>query len=114
MALEFGDSDKLKVGEWVVAIGNPFGLGGTVTAGIVSAKNRDIRAGPYDNFIQTDAAINSGNSGGPLFNKNGQVVGINSAIISRSGGSVGIGFACLLYTSPSPRDRQKSRMPSSA
>ena len=93
LALEFGDSDKLKVGEWVVAIGNPFGLGGTVTAGIVSAKNRDIRAGPYDNFIQTDAAINSGNSGGPLFNKNGQVVGINSAIISRSGGSVGIGFA---------------------
>ncbi|MDG2187360.1 MAG: Do family serine endopeptidase [Hyphomicrobiales bacterium] len=93
LALEFGDSDKLRVGEWVVAIGNPFGLGGTVTAGIVSAKNRDIRAGPYDNFIQTDAAINKGNSGGPLFNTNGQVVGINSAIISTTGGSVGIGFA---------------------
>ena len=93
VALEFGNSDELKVGQWVMAIGNPFGLGGTVTAGIVSAKNRDIRSGPYDNFIQTDAAINRGNSGGPLFNTNGKVVGINSAIISTTGGSVGIGFA---------------------
>ncbi len=93
VALEFGDSDELQVGQWVMAIGNPFGLGGTVTAGIVSAKNRDIRSGPYDNFIQTDAAINRGNSGGPLFNTNGKVVGINSAIISTTGGSVGIGFA---------------------
>ena len=71
VALEFGDSDELQVGQWVMAIGNPFGLGGTVTAGIVSAKNRDIRSGPYDNFIQTDAAINRGNSGGPLFNTDG-------------------------------------------
>ena len=93
VALEFGNSDELKVGQWVMAIGNPFGLGGTVTAGIVSAKNRDIRSGPYDNFIQTDAAINRGNSGGPLFNTNGKVIGINSAIISTTGGSVGIGFA---------------------
>ena len=93
VALEFGDSDELQVGQWVMAIGNPFGLGGTVTAGIVSAKNRDIRSGPYDNFIQTDAAINRGNSGGPLFNTDGKVVGINSAIISTTGGSVGIGFA---------------------
>ncbi len=93
VALEFGDSDELRVGQWVIAIGNPFGLGGTVTAGIVSAKNRDIRSGPYDNFIQTDASINRGNSGGPLFDTNGKVVGINSAIISTTGGSVGIGFA---------------------
>ena len=93
VALEFGDSDELQVGQWVMAIGNPFGLGGTVTAGIVSAKNRDIRSGPYDNFIQTDAAINRGNSGGPLFNTDGKVVGINSAIISTTGGSGGIGFA---------------------
>ena len=88
-----GDSDALRVGEWVVAIGNPFGLEQTVTAGIVSAKGRVIGAGPYDDFIQTDAAINPGNSGGPLFNTQGEVVGINSAIFSQSGGSVGIGFA---------------------
>lgn len=92
-ALSFGDSNTLRVGDWVVAIGNPFGLGGTVTAGIVSAQSRDIRSGPYDDFIQTDAAINKGNSGGPLVNVDGEVVGINSAIYSPSGGSVGIGFS---------------------
>ncbi|MGF7162368.1 serine protease Do [Rhodoligotrophos appendicifer] len=92
-AVELGDSDKLRVGDWVMAIGNPFGLGGSVTLGIVSARNRDINAGPYDDFIQTDAAINRGNSGGPLFDMNGKVIGINSAIISPSGGSIGIGFA---------------------
>jgi serine protease Do len=92
-AVKFGDSDRLKIGEWVVAIGNPFGLGGSVTAGIISARNRDINSGPYDNYIQTDAAINRGNSGGPLFNLEGEVIGINTAIISPSGGSIGIGFA---------------------
>jgi serine protease Do len=92
-AAKFGDSDKLRLGEWVIAIGNPFSLGGSVTAGIVSARNRDINSGPYDNYIQTDAAINRGNSGGPLFNLNGEVVGVNTAIISPSGGSIGIGFA---------------------
>jgi serine protease Do len=92
-AVKFGDSDKLRLGEWVIAIGNPFSLGGSVTAGIVSARNRDINSGPYDNYIQTDAAINRGNSGGPLFNLDGEVVGINTAIISPSGGSIGIGFA---------------------
>jgi serine protease Do len=92
-SVKFGDSDKLRLGEWVVAIGNPFSLGGSVTAGIVSARNRDINSGPYDNYIQTDAAINRGNSGGPLFNLNGEVIGINTAIISPSGGSIGIGFA---------------------
>jgi len=93
IAVKFGDSDKLRLGEWVIAIGNPFSLGGTVTAGIVSARNRDINSGPYDNYIQTDAAINRGNSGGPLFNLEGEVIGINTAIISPSGGSIGIGFA---------------------
>ncbi len=92
-AVPFGDSDKSRVGDWVLAIGNPFGLGGTVTAGIVSARGRDIRQGPYDDFIQTDAAINRGNSGGPLFNMDGQVIGINTAIYSPSGGSIGIGFS---------------------
>jgi serine protease Do len=92
-AVKFGDSDKIRLGEWVVAIGNPFSLGGSVTAGIVSARNRDINSGPYDNYIQTDAAINRGNSGGPLFNLDGEVVGVNTAIISPSGGSIGIGFA---------------------
>jgi serine protease Do len=92
-AVKFGDSDKLRLGEWVIAIGNPFSLGGTVTAGIVSARNRDIQSGPYDNYIQTDAAINRGNSGGPLFNLNGEVIGVNTAIISPSGGSIGIGFS---------------------
>ncbi|MEI2383787.1 DegQ family serine endoprotease [Breoghania sp. JC706] len=92
-SVSFGDSDKSRVGDWVMAIGNPFGLGGTVTVGIVSARNRDINSGPYDNFIQTDAAINRGNSGGPLFDMHGNVIGINTAIISPSGGSIGIGFA---------------------
>jgi len=92
-AVEFGDSDLSRVGDWVVAIGNPFGLGGSVTAGIVSARGRNIHQGPYDDFIQTDAAINRGNSGGPLFNMDGQVIGINTAIYSPSGGSIGIGFS---------------------
>ncbi|POF28682.1 Do family serine endopeptidase [Roseibium marinum] len=91
--VNFGNSDGIRVGDWVMAIGNPFGLGGTVTVGIVSARNRDINSGPYDNFIQTDASINRGNSGGPLFDMEGKVVGINTAIISPSGGSIGIGFA---------------------
>jgi serine protease Do len=92
-AVKFGDSDKARIGDWVMAIGNPFGLGGTVTVGIISARNRDIQSGPYDRFIQTDAAINRGNSGGPLFDLNGDVIGINSAIISPSGGSIGLGFS---------------------
>jgi len=91
--VELGDSSRARVGDWVIAIGNPFGLGGTVTAGIISALNRDIHAGNYDDFIQTDASINRGNSGGPLFDMQGRVVGVNSAIISPSGASVGIGFA---------------------
>jgi len=93
VAVKFGDSDKLRLGDWVIAIGNPFSLGGTVTAGIVSAKNRDISSGPYDSYIQTDAAINRGNSGGPLFNLDGEVIGVNTLIISPSGGSIGLGFA---------------------
>ena len=92
-SVKFGDSEKARVGEWVIAIGNPFGFGGSVSAGIVSAKQRNIRSGPYDSFIQTDAAINKGNSGGPLFNMDGDVIGINTAIISPSGGSIGIGFS---------------------
>ena len=91
--VELGDSDKLRVGDWILAIGNPFGLGGSVTAGIVSAKSRDIDAGSYDNFIQTDASINQGSSGGPMFDMNGEVVGINTALFSSTGGNVGIGFA---------------------
>jgi serine protease Do len=90
---KLGDSDALQVGDWVMAIGNPFGLSNTVTAGIVSAKGRTIGASPYDSFIQTDAPINPGNSGGPLFNEQGEVVGINTAIFSQSGGNIGIGFA---------------------
>ncbi len=90
--VKWGDSDQLRIGDWVMAIGNPFGLGGTVTAGIVSARGRQI-GGAYDDYIQTDASINRGNSGGPLFDMNGQVIGINTAIYSQSGGSVGIGFA---------------------
>lgn len=92
-AVDFGNSDTMRVGDWVLAIGNPFGLGGTVTSGIISARQRDIQAGPYDDFLQTDASINRGNSGGPMFNLNGQVIGINTAIFSPTGGSVGIGFA---------------------
>jgi serine protease Do len=92
-AARFGDSSKMRVGDWVMAIGNPFGLGGTVTVGIISAKKRDINSGPYDDFLQTDAAINRGNSGGPLFNMDGEVIGVNTAIISPTGGSIGIGFA---------------------
>jgi serine protease Do len=89
----WGTSDDAKVGDWVVAVGNPFGLGGSVTAGIISALGRDINEGPYDDFLQIDAPINRGNSGGPTFNLHGQVIGINTAIYSPSGGSVGIGFA---------------------
>jgi len=92
-AAEWGKSEETRIGDWVVAIGNPFGLGGTVTAGIVSARQRDINSGPYDDFIQTDASINRGNSGGPMFNMDGEVIGVNTAIFSPSGGSVGIGFA---------------------
>jgi len=92
-AVKFGSSETLRVGDWVMAIGNPFGLGGSVTVGIISAKARDINSGPYDDYLQTDAAINKGNSGGPLFNMAGEVIGINTAIISPTGGSIGIGFA---------------------
>ncbi len=91
--VRLGNSDASRVGDWIIAIGNPFGFGGTVTAGIISARGRDINAGPYDDFIQTDASINRGNSGGPMFNLAGEVIGINTAIFSPSGGSVGIGFA---------------------
>ena len=91
--VEFGDSDRTRVGDWVVAVGNPFGLGGTVTAGIVSGRGRDIGSGPYDDFLQIDAPINRGNSGGPLFDRGGRVVGVNTAIFSPTGGNVGIGFA---------------------
>lgn len=92
-AVEWGNSQNMRVGDWVLAVGNPFGLGGTVTAGIISARQRNINAGPYDDFIQTDASINRGNSGGPMFNMAGNVIGINTAIFSPTGGSVGIGFA---------------------
>ncbi|MDZ4735944.1 MAG: DegQ family serine endoprotease [Rhodospirillaceae bacterium] len=91
--VSWGDSEAVRIGDWVLAIGNPFGLGGSVTAGIVSARQRDINAGPYDDFLQTDAAINRGNSGGPMFNMDGAVIGVNTAIFSPSGGSIGIGFA---------------------
>ena len=92
-SVPWGDSDRIEVGDWILAVGNPFGLGGTVTAGIVSARGRDLHAGPYDDFLQIDAPINSGNSGGPSFNLDGEVIGVNTAIFSPSGGSVGIGFA---------------------
>ncbi|MCZ6636586.1 MAG: Do family serine endopeptidase, partial [Alphaproteobacteria bacterium] len=92
-AVGWGNSDKSRVGDWILAIGNPFGLGGTVTAGIISASKRDINSGPYDSYFQTDASINRGNSGGPMFNLDGQVIGVNTAIFSPSGGSIGIGFA---------------------
>ncbi len=91
--VQFGNSDAMRVGDWIIAIGNPFGLGSTVTAGIISARSRNINAGPFDDFLQTDAAINRGNSGGPMFNQRGEVIGVNTAIFSPSGGNVGIGFA---------------------
>jgi len=96
--VKFGNSDNIRVGDWILAIGNPFGLGGSVTAGIVSAKSRDIAAGPYDNFIQTDASINQGSSGGPMFNMNGEVIGINTALFSSTGTSTGVGFAIPINT----------------
>lgn len=105
--VRFGDSEVLRVGDWVMAIGNPFGLGGTVTAGIVSARDRDINAGPYDSFIQTDASINRGNSGGPLFNMDGEVMGVNTAIISPTGGSIGIGFSIPAKTATSVIEQLK-------
>ena len=95
-SVEFADSDKAKIGDWIIAVGNPYALGGTVTAGIISARSRDIQAGPYDDFLQIDAPINHGNSGGPTFNTDGQVIGVNTAILSpggQTGGSIGIGFA---------------------
>ena len=92
-AVAFGNSDEASIGDWVIAVGNPFGLGGTVTAGIISGRQRDLKRGPFDDFLQIDAPLNRGNSGGPLFNAQGQVIGINSAIASPNGGSVGIGFA---------------------
>src|SRR5690606_19075818 len=100
-AVSFGDSAALRVGDPVIAVGNPFGLGGTVTSGIVSARGRSIDDGPYVDFIQTDAAINRGNSGGPLFDTEGRVVGVNSAILSPNGGSVGVGFAIPADTAKS-------------
>jgi serine protease Do len=111
-ALTLGDSEMLEVGDWVVAIGNPFGLGNTVTAGIVSAKYRNIGAGTYDNFIQTDASINPGSSGGPLLNTSGEVIGINSAIFSRSGGNIGIGFAIPINMAKDiiPQLKQKGKV----
>ena len=108
-AARLGDSDKMRVGDWVVAIGNPFGLGSTVTAGIVSAKGRIIGAGPYDNFIQTDASINPGNSGGPLFNLEGEVIGINTAIFTQRGGNVGIGFAIPINMAKSVMSQLKEK-----
>lgn len=97
-AAKWGDSDKARIGDWVIAIGNPFGLGGTVTAGIISARQRDINSGPYDEFIQTDAAINRGNSGGPLLDSSGRVIGINTAIFSPSGTNIGVGFSVPVDT----------------
>ncbi|MBW2309929.1 MAG: DegQ family serine endoprotease [Deltaproteobacteria bacterium] len=108
-AAKLGDSDALKVGDWVVAIGNPFGLGNTMTAGIVSAKGRVIGAGPYDDFIQTDASINPGNSGGPLFNLDAEVVGINTAIFTQTGGNIGIGFAIPINMAKSVMTQLKEK-----
>ena len=104
-SVKFGASETMKVGDWVLAIGNPFGLGGSVSVGIISAKQRDINSGPYDDYLQTDAAINKGNSGGPLFNMDGDVIGVNTAIISPSGGSIGIGFAVPSDTASSVIDQ---------
>jgi serine protease Do len=106
-AVPFGDSGRMRVGDWVMAIGNPFGLNGTVTAGIISGRGRDIAAGPYDDFLQTDASINRGNSGGPLFNAVGEVIGINTAIFSPSGGSIGLGFAIPSNTAQRVIDQLK-------
>lgn len=106
-AAAFGNSANMKVGDWVMAIGNPFGLGGSVTVGIISAKQRDINSGPYDDYLQTDAAINKGNSGGPLFNMDGDVIGVNTAIISPTGGSIGIGFAVPADTAVAVIDQLK-------
>jgi serine protease Do len=108
-AAKLGDSDALRIGDWVVAIGNPFGLGSTVTAGIVSAKGRVIGAGPYDDFIQTDASINPGNSGGPLFNLDAEVVGINTAIFTQTGGNIGIGFAIPINMAKSVMTQLKEK-----
>jgi serine protease Do len=108
-AAKLGDSDALRIGDWVVAIGNPFGLGNTMTAGIVSAKGRIIGAGPYDDFIQTDASINPGNSGGPLFNLDGEVVGINTAIFTQTGGNIGIGFAIPINMAKSVMTQLKDK-----
>ena len=105
--VKFGSSTNIQVGDWVMAIGNPFGLGGSVSMGIISAKSRDINSGPYDDFLQTDAAINKGNSGGPLFNMDGEVIGVNTAIISPTGGSIGIGFAVPSDTVASVVDQLK-------
>ncbi|WP_036259006.1 trypsin-like peptidase domain-containing protein, partial [Mesorhizobium sp. WSM3224] len=101
----WGDSDAMQPGAWTIAIGSPFGLGGTVTVGVLSARSRDIQAGPYDDFLQTDASINRGNSGGPLFNARGEVIGVNTAIVSPSGGSIGIGFAVPSRTARSVADQ---------
>jgi len=106
-SVSFGNSSAMRVGDWVMAIGNPFGLGGSVTVGIISATKRDINAGPYDDFLQTDAAINRGNSGGPLFNMEGEVIGVNTAIISPTGGSIGIGFAVPSNTAVTVLDQLK-------
>ncbi len=106
-AVPFGNSGRMRVGDWVIAIGNPFGLNGTVTAGIISGRGRDIAAGPYDDFLQTDASINRGNSGGPLFNAVGEVIGINTAIFSPSGGSIGLGFAIPSNTAQRVIDQLK-------
>jgi serine protease Do len=105
--VSFGSSAKAKVGDWVMAIGNPFGLGGSVTVGIISAKQRDINTGPYDDFLQTDASINRGNSGGPLFSMDGEVIGVNTAIMSPTGGSIGIGFAVPADTAINVIDQLK-------
>lgn len=106
-SVSFGDSSQMRVGDWVIAVGNPFGLNGTVTAGIISGRGRDINAGPYDDFLQTDASINRGNSGGPLFNALGEVIGINTAIFSPSGGSIGLGFAIPSNTAQRILDQLK-------
>ncbi len=113
-SVKFGDSDDTRVGDWVLAIGNPFGLGGSVTAGILSARAREINAGPYDDFLQTDASINRGNSGGPMFNMNGEVIGINTAIYSPSGGSIGIGFAIPVQSGEAGHRRDQAIRPCAA